>query len=103
MILFDDVSKVFRRRKQASVQALQHISLHVPKGMTVGLVGPTGAGKTTLLKLACGALRPDAGRVRVNEFDPVRDRRRLAGQVSILLADRSNANVEHSLREEVSL
>lgn len=103
MILFDDVSKVFRRRKQASVQALQHISLHVPKGMTVGLVGPTGAGKTTLLKLACGALRPDAGRVRVNGFDPVRDRRRLAGQVSILLADRSNANVEHSLREEVSL
>lgn len=55
MILLDDVSKVFRRKKQASVQALQHISLHVPKGMTVGLVGPTGAGKTTLLTLIGGA------------------------------------------------
>ncbi len=103
MILLDDVSKVFRRKKQASVQALRHISLHVPKGMTVGLVGPTGAGKTTLLTLIGGALRPDAGRVRVDGFDPVRDRRRLAGQVSILLADQSNTNVEHSLREALSL
>lgn len=103
MILFDEASKVFRQRKRPLVQALRDVSLHVPRGMAVGLVGPTGAGKTTLLKLAAGALRPDDGRVRVNGLDPVRDRKRLAGQVSILLADCSNANVEHSLRESVLL
>lgn len=103
MILFDAVSKVFRQRNRAPVQALRDLSLHVPKGMVVGLVGPTGAGKSTLLKLVGGALKPDAGRVRVNRLDPVCDRRQLAGRVSILLADRSNADVEHSLREEISL
>ena len=54
MILLDDVSKVFRRKKQASVQALRHISLHVPKGMTVGLVGRPERGRQRFLRSLAG-------------------------------------------------
>lgn len=50
---------------QRIVNALQNVSLIVPKGAVVGLVGPDGAGKTTLLRLAAGLLLPDSGTVNV--------------------------------------
>lgn len=103
MILFDSVSKKFKRKNKCPILALQEILFHIPRGMTVGIIGPSGAGKTTLLKLICGALQAEEGRVRVNSLDPIKHRKRLAGQVSILLADQSNANTEHTLRESLEL
>jgi ABC-type polysaccharide/polyol phosphate transport system ATPase subunit len=45
--------------------ALDDISLVVPKGSTLGVVGHNGAGKTTLLKVIAGVTAPTAGSVRV--------------------------------------
>jgi zinc/manganese transport system ATP-binding protein len=39
------------------------LSLDIPAGAFIGIVGPTGAGKTTLLKILLGTLPPRAGRV----------------------------------------
>lgn len=44
---------------------LDGLSLHIPEGERVGLLGDPGCGKTTLLKLACGLLVPEGGSVRV--------------------------------------
>ncbi len=44
---------------------LDGLSLHIPEGERVGLLGNPGGGKTTLLKLACGLLAPEGGSVRV--------------------------------------
>ena len=41
--------------------ALQGVSLHLPAGQTLGLVGPTGAGKSTLLKLLLRQWTPQLG------------------------------------------
>jgi ABC-2 type transport system ATP-binding protein len=43
--------------------ALRDVSIDVPEGHTVGLVGPNGSGKTTLLKIIGGILRPTSGTV----------------------------------------
>ncbi|MGZ4127857.1 MAG: metal ABC transporter ATP-binding protein [Actinomycetota bacterium] len=52
---------------------LDHISLEIPDGAFVGVVGPSGAGKTTFLKLIAGTAKPGAGAVRVGGDDaPVR-------------------------------
>jgi phospholipid/cholesterol/gamma-HCH transport system ATP-binding protein len=48
---------------------LRGVHLDVPKGCLYGLIGPGAAGKSVLLKMLTGLLRPDAGRVIIDEKD----------------------------------
>jgi general nucleoside transport system ATP-binding protein len=52
-----------------AVRANRGATLTVPSGEIHALVGENGAGKSTLARIACGALRPDAGTVRVHGRD----------------------------------
>lgn len=60
-------------RKFGSKLALDNISLSIPAGIVMGLVGENGAGKTTLIKHVLGLLRAQSGSVRVFGRDPVAD------------------------------
>jgi zinc transport system ATP-binding protein len=44
---------------------LQEVSFSLDQGEIVTIIGPNGAGKTTLIRVVLGALRPDAGTVRL--------------------------------------
>jgi len=62
-------------KRYGSTVALSDLSMTVPDGAFVVLLGPTGAGKTTLLRLVSGLEAPDAGDVliggqRVNGMTP---------------------------------
>jgi len=46
--------------------ALDEVSLTVPAGGLLGVIGPNGSGKTTLLRLLCGLSRPAAGSVHID-------------------------------------
>jgi iron complex transport system ATP-binding protein len=48
---------------------LRQISLTIPPGGLVGVLGPNGSGKTTLLRAISGALRPGRGTIRLNDVD----------------------------------
>jgi osmoprotectant transport system ATP-binding protein len=61
---------------------LRDISIDVPEGETVVLLGRSGSGKTTLLKTVNGLVRPTSGEIRFEgkraaEWDPIRLRRRM--------------------------
>jgi multiple sugar transport system ATP-binding protein len=49
-----------------ATQALKNVSMTIPDGSFVVLLGPTGAGKTTTLRLIAGLDKPDAGDVRID-------------------------------------
>ena len=53
------------RKSYRAAVALAGVDLRVGAGELVGLLGPNGAGKSTLTKIACGLVRPTAGRVEV--------------------------------------
>lgn len=63
MIEFDNVSKHYLTPTRRKV-VLDRLSLVLPAGAKVGLLGRNGAGKTTLLGMVAGVVRPDGGEIR---------------------------------------
>lgn len=72
--------------------ALHPISIDVPHGQVLGIIGDNGAGKSTLLKLIAGTLLPDMG-----------GERQAYGQISALLELGSGFHPEMTGRENVYL
>jgi Cu-processing system ATP-binding protein len=64
-IAIDNAGKDYEGRP-----ALQGVSIAVPEGRCVALIGHNGAGKTTLMKLVLGLIRPTRGTVSVLGRDP---------------------------------
>ncbi|TFH67817.1 energy-dependent translational throttle protein EttA [Gammaproteobacteria bacterium LSUCC0057] len=62
VIELEGVSKGFNDRL-----LIDNLSLSIPKGAIVGIIGGNGAGKSTLFKLISGAETPDSGRVVLGE------------------------------------
>jgi iron complex transport system ATP-binding protein len=67
---------------------LDHLSLDVPAGSLVGVLGPNGCGKTTLLRVLAGTLRAQSGRVTMDGRDmSTLDRRTVARRVAVVPQD----------------
>jgi ABC-type polysaccharide/polyol phosphate transport system ATPase subunit len=63
--LLERLLAAFRPTPVEILRALDDVSLVVPRGGCVGVIGANGSGKSTLLKVIAGLLVPDAGTVRV--------------------------------------
>jgi ABC-2 type transport system ATP-binding protein len=78
MIEADRVSKTF-----GSVAALDEVSVAVPKGSVLGLLGHNGAGKTTLVNVLSTMLPLDSGSARVAGFDVMRSSRQVRARIGL--------------------
>ena len=83
----EDLTKVYERRGQSPVRAVDGISFSVPRGEIFGLLGPNGAGKTTLLKVLATLLRPSSGAARIEGFDVVARPLEVRRQISMVLQE----------------
>nr|WP_229821149.1 ABC transporter ATP-binding protein [Streptomyces ruber] len=73
---------------KAARPALSDVTLSVPLGRIVALVGENGSGKTTLVKLLAGLYRPDSGRILWDGVDAADvDRRELAERIAMVAQD----------------
>jgi putative ABC transport system ATP-binding protein len=68
LIELRDVSKSYRRDANEIV-VLDRVSISVPEGDFLGLMGPSGSGKSTLLNLLAGIDRPTGGSIRIGDVE----------------------------------
>ena len=110
-VVFESVSKTFRHRpalfnwmgreRSGETIALQNVSFSAAEGEVLVLLGPNGSGKTTALKMISTILLPDAGSVRVQNFDTARDARGVRRHVGIAVATERSFFPRLSARENL--
>ncbi len=93
MITLENVSKFI----------IRDLSLHIPKGECVGLIGASGAGKTTLLKIICGLLKPQGGYVRTLGKEPIAKKRHYGRALSVFLTGYSPLESADTVRQAFEL
>lgn len=65
-IFFEHVSFRYPNTSKSHKNALQDVTLRIPKGSMIGLIGPSGAGKSTIVSLLTGLYTPSSGRILVD-------------------------------------
>jgi len=63
---------------------LDNIDLSIRKGDRIAMMGPNGAGKTTFVRAMLGFYHIDSGAIRVNGYDPVKERVEVLRQISFI-------------------
>lgn len=89
------ISKTYPPKKAA----LNQITLELPKGQIIGLLGPNGSGKTTLLKLCAGLLTADSGTIEICGKPVGTETKSLVSY----LPDRTYFNNRQTVRQQMDL
>ncbi len=98
-VVFDSVT--FRYQANAPA-ALDNLTLAVPAGQILGIVGPSGSGKSTLTKLVQRLRSPEQGRVLIDDMDlSIVDPAWLRRQVGVVLQD--NVLFNGPIRDNIAL
>jgi ATP-binding cassette, subfamily B, bacterial PglK len=96
-----EVSKVSLTYPTKSNPAVSEVSLKIPQGKSVALVGTSGAGKTTIIDVILGVLIPDQGSVKISGVPPLKAFSQWPGAVSYVPQDIVISN--GTIRENVAL
>ena len=91
-------------KRYRGFQALDGLSMRVPKGAIYGFVGRNGAGKTTLIRLICGLQRPSSGGFTLyglrNDSPDIAVARRRMGAIVESPAIYGNMTAAENLRQQ---
>ena len=63
-----NVNKIYKR-KNIEINALKDFNIKIKKGSIHGLLGPNGAGKSTLMNVISGLIKPNYGKIKINDND----------------------------------
>jgi len=81
-IIIENLCKIYDNGKKA----IDHIDLKIEDGM-FGLLGPNGAGKSTLMRMLVSLMKPSSGKVTVDGYDLIKDRKKIRSMVGYLPQD----------------
>ncbi|NMA66354.1 MAG: ABC transporter ATP-binding protein [Clostridiaceae bacterium] len=112
MLEVKNINVSFRRESRDKIlgltkkQVLYDISLKVPEGTCLGILGESGSGKSTLGRVICGLLKPDAGDVIVdgiNVYGSRKGKKLLQNKISLVFQDyTTSANPRFRVRDVIS-
>jgi len=110
-VVLESVSKLFHHRpalfnwfgreRTGETRALNNVSLEVPTGRVLVLLGPNGSGKTTTLKLISTMLLPDFGRIFVQGTDTTTNAEAVRERVGFAVATERSFFPRLSARENL--
>lgn len=81
--------KSFFKREYKIVEAVKNVSFEIKKGEVIGYIGPNGAGKSTTIKMLSGILLPTSGSIKINNLDPIKDRKKYVSKIGVVFGQRS--------------
>ncbi len=76
-------------REYKTVKAVDDISFQVEAGEIFALIGENGAGKSTTIKMMTGILTPSDGEMRINGFNPFKQREKYVKSIGVVFGQRS--------------
>ena len=82
MIKLDRISKLIGTFR------LRDISLEIPEGYIIGLIGANGCGKTSLLHVLMGLYKPDSGSMELMGMEYPEDEAKLHESIGVVLQER---------------
>jgi ABC-type multidrug transport system fused ATPase/permease subunit len=97
-LALDDVCFTFPGARDP---ALAHVTMRVPQGSSLAVVGPTGAGKSTFADVSMGLIAPDSGTVTIGGLSPQDAISRWPGAVGCV--PQAVSVIEGSIRTNVAL
>ena len=69
IVKLEGVSFVYGKKSPYEIHALDNVDLAIEENLITGIIGHTGSGKSTLVQMFNGLIRPDSGRVTVDDED----------------------------------
>jgi ABC-2 type transport system ATP-binding protein len=79
LVVAKSVDKIFMGTK-----VLDNVDLSILRGDKIAMMGPNGAGKTTLIRAMLGFYHIDSGTIRVDGFDPIKNRVKVLQNISFI-------------------
>jgi len=80
----EKLTKIYSKKSQNEVKALNSLNLEVKEGEIFGLLGPNGAGKTTFLNILAGTVIKNSGKVSVWGYDLDQNPRQVRSSIGIV-------------------
>jgi len=79
-----NLNKIYSKKGNKSIQALNDLNLQVKEGEIFGLLGPNGAGKSTFINILSGIVKKSSGEVNVWGFDLDKNPRQVKSSIGIV-------------------
>lgn len=95
------VSNISFKYPDSPSKAINGMSLTIPSGSVIAIVGPSGGGKSTLVDLLLGVLTPDTGSITISEIYPLQAVKEFPGAISYV--PQQVVVIDGTIRENISL
>lgn len=88
--ILKEKSSLFKPQKKKVVHAVKDITLEVPQGKIVGVLGINGAGKTTTIRMLASIIEPTSGSLEMNGVDAVKNHLWVKERINVISGGERN-------------